>query len=89
MSKLRHGYRGAVNSGFCCRLNESRVESDIPTRFYLCQGRVCHLFFGQHMEGLGLIQFRRRFSYAADVLILRSNSAGLIWPSVECRRRWL
>ena len=38
---------------------------------------------------VGLIQFRRRFSYAADVLILRSNSAGLIWPSVECRRRWL
>ena len=41
------------------------------------------------VDGVGLIQFRRRFSYAADVLILRSNSAGLIWPSVECRRRWL
>ena len=55
------------------------------------RSNVAHLMTEliDNTELLGLIQFRRRFSYAADVLILRSNSAGLIWPSVECRRRWL
>ncbi len=38
---------------------------------------------------LGLIQFRGRFDYAARAAPRRSNSAGLIWPRVECRRCWL
>jgi hypothetical protein len=37
---------------------------------------------------VGLIRIGGRISYAAYAA-RRSNSAGLIWPSVECRRRWL
>ncbi|MEQ1729900.1 MAG: ERAP1-like C-terminal domain-containing protein [Vicinamibacterales bacterium] len=37
---------------------------------------------------LGLIRSGGRFSYAACAA-RRSNAAGLICPSVECRRRWL
>ena len=37
---------------------------------------------------VGLIRFGGRISYAACAA-RRSNAAGLIWPNVECRRRWL
>jgi hypothetical protein len=37
---------------------------------------------------VGLIRSGGRISYAACAA-RRSNSAGLIWPSVACRRRWL
>ena len=32
---------------------------------------------------MGLIQFRGRVDFAAGLSLRRSNSAGLIWPSVE------
>jgi integrase len=37
---------------------------------------------------VGVIRFGGRISYAACAA-RRSNAAGLIWPSVEWRRRWL
>jgi hypothetical protein len=37
---------------------------------------------------VSLTRFGGRFNYAASVA-RRSNAAGRICPSVECRRRWL
>ena len=37
----------------------------------------------EFLKKMTLIQFRGRVDYAAGVCLRRSNSAGLIWPSVE------
>lgn len=38
---------------------------------------------------VGLTRFGGQVDYAARVILRRSNSAGLTWPRVECRRCWL
>ena len=62
------------------KLYKSTRKEGRPVPLKSASGHVCSLIGVK-----GLIRFRRRFDQAAEVLICRSNSAGLICRAIRCR----